>query len=422
MRSPALLVILLFLGGCTLGVEGGERVPSDRGADQSSTEETVPPIQLVGKVSSIDGDPVPAATVTVGEESSTSAADGWFDLMVPTPGPISVHKPAWVGTEVAWDGSQGFVELAIEPIRIRGLRVGGGAAGDDEHFAQILDLAETTAVNALVFDTKQEGGRVFYETEVALANESGAAVDAYDPRERTAQAEAAGLYTITRIVTFEDDFWAAARPEIAFEGGWIDPTATEGWEYPIALAEEACELGFDEVQFDYIRFPSEAAAQSSGQLEMAEEDRVSVIEAFVHAAGSRVRAKGCAVSADVFGIIVSAGNDQGIGQRPEQMSRHLDAFSPMIYPSHYSPGWLGFDDPNDHPYDVTSDAIEDAMRRIEPGVVLRPWLQAFWWTNEEIRRSIQAAEDHGVGWILWNAVSNFDRAALPTDAELAPDS
>ena len=424
MRSAALLAILLFLGGCTLGVEGGERASSDGdGATEgASTAETLPRTQLVGKVSSIDDDPVAVATVTVGGEKTTSAPDGWFDLMVPTPGPISVHKPAWEGTEMAWDGSQGFVKLTIEPVRIRGLRVGGGAAGDDEHFAEILDLAETTAVNALVFDTKQEGGRVFYDTEVALANESGAAVDAYDPRERTAQAEAAGLYTITRIVTFEDDFWAGARPEIAFEGGWIDPTATEGWEYPIALAEEACELGFDEVQFDYIRFPSEEAAQSSGQLEMAEADRVAVIEAFVHAASTRVRARGCAVSADVFGIIVSARNDQGIGQHPEEMSRHLDAFSPMIYPSHYSPGWLGFDDPNEHPYDVTSDAIEDAMERIEPGVVLRPWLQAFWWTNEEIRRSIQAAEDHGVGWILWNAVSNFDRAAIPTDAELAPVS
>jgi hypothetical protein len=99
---------------------------------------------------------------------------------------------------------------------------------------------------------------------------------------------------------------------------------------------------------------------------------------------------------------------------------HLDAFSPMVYPSHYSDGWLGFDDPNDHPYDVTSDAIVDGLRRIQPGVILRPWLQAFWWTNEEIRRSIQAAEDHGVGWILWNAVSNFERAAIPSDAELSP--
>jgi hypothetical protein len=424
MSAPALIAILLFLGGCTLGVEGGERVPSDGdgAAEGASTVETVPRIQLVGKVSSVDGDPVSAATVTVGGEATKTAPDGWFDLMVPTPGPVVVEKPAWVGTEVAWDGSSGFVEAKIEPIRIRGLRVGGGAAGDDDHFAELLALAEATAVNALVFDTKQEGGRVFYDTEVSLAHESGAVVNGYDPRERTAQAEAAGLYTITRIVTFEDDFWAEARPEVAFEGGWIDPTATEGWEYPIALAEEACELGFDEVQFDYIRFPSEEAAQSSGQLEMSEADRVAVIEAFVHAASTRVRARGCAVSADVFGIIVSARNDQGIGQHPEEMSRHLDAFSPMIYPSHYSPGWLGFDDPNDHPYDVTSDAIEDAMERIEPGVVLRPWLQAFWWTNEEIRRSIQAAEDHEVGWILWNAVSNFDRAAIPTDAELVPGS
>jgi hypothetical protein len=91
----------------------------------------------------------------------------------------------------------------------------------------------------------------------------------------------------------------------------------------------------------------------------------------------------------------------------------------MVYPSHYSPGWLGFDDPNEYPYDVTEDAIQDAKERIEPGVVLRPWLQAFWWTNDQIRRSIQAAEDNDVGWILWNAASNFDRAALPTDEELA---
>jgi hypothetical protein len=92
--------------------------------------------------------------------------------------------------------------------------------------------------------------------------------------------------------------------------------------------------------------------------------------------------------------------------------------SPMVYPSHYSNGWLGFDDPNDHPYDVTADAITDAMPRMAEGSTLRPWLQAFWWTNEQIRSSIQAAEDHDVGWILWNILSNFDAAALPTDAEV----
>ena len=91
----------------------------------------------------------------------------------------------------------------------------------------------------------------------------------------------------------------------------------------------------------------------------------------------------------------------------------------MIYPSHYEDGWLGLAEPNDHPYDVTADAIEDSLRRIEPGTILRPWLQAFWWTNAQIRRSIQAAEDRDVGWILWNSVSNFSRSAIPTDAEVA---
>jgi hypothetical protein len=129
---------------------------------------------------------------------------------------------------------------------------------------------------------------------------------------------------------------------------------------------------------------------------------------------------GCAVSADVYGIVVSTLDDQGIGQRPEELSAHIDALSPMVYPSHYSPGWIGFEDPNEHPYDVTADAITDALPRMEVGALLRPYLQAFYWTDEQIRRSIQAAEDNGVGWILWNVRSNYDRAAIPTDAELAP--
>ena len=128
---------------------------------------------------------------------------------------------------------------------------------------------------------------------------------------------------------------------------------------------------------------------------------------------------GCAVSAAIFGIVVSVPDDQGLGQRPEELSPHLDAVSPMVYPSHYSNGWLGFEDPNDHPYEVTADAITDALARLDPGASLRPWLQGFWWTDAQIRSSIQAAEDHGVGWIIWNVRSNFSADALPTDEEVA---
>jgi hypothetical protein len=420
MSRPSLAFALLLVGGCTLGVEGGEGMSGGTTGESALVGTTVPRSQLLGKVMSGAGVPVPGATVTVDGETTTSAPDGWFDLQVTTPGPIRVDKSAWVGVETGWDGSADFVEVVIEPLLVRGLRVGGGAAGDDDHFEQILDLADATSVNALVFDTKQEGGRVFYDTSVTAAHEFGAVVSSYDPAERIAQARERGLYVITRIVTFEDGYWAEARPDEAFDGPWIDPTITTAWEYPLALAEEACRLGFDEIQFDYVRFPSGETVETSGQLDMSQAERVGAIEGFLEEARQRLHGLGCAVSADVFGIVLAAENDQGIGQRPEELTLHLDAFSPMVYPSHYSDGWLGFDDPNDHPYDVTSDAIVDGLRRIQPGVILRPWLQAFWWTNEQIRRSIQAAEDHGVGWILWNAVSNFERAAIPTDAELSP--
>jgi hypothetical protein len=412
-RLALIIALAMIVAACSK--DSGE--PAEAGVSPAAT--TIPLSQLLGKV--IDertGAPVPRAEVAVGEHVALTAADGWFDLMT-SPGQLTIDKPAWVATEGTWDGSPAFTEWAMEPMKIRALRVGAEAAGDDERYAAMLALADETAINAFVFDTKQEGGKVFYDTTVMDAHDAGAVVRVYDPGERIAQAKEHGLYTITRIVTFEDSYRAAFRPEQAYDGKWINPTNTESWEYPLALAEEACRLGFDEVQFDYVRFPSEEAAQLSGQLAMTEEQRTSAISGFLEEAQKRVHAAGCAVSADVFAIVVSASNDQGIGQTPESLTRHLDAFSPMVYPSHYSPGWLGFDDPNEHPYDVTEDAILDAMERIEPGVVLRPWLQAFWWTNDQIRTSIQAAEDNGVGWILWNAVSNFDRAALPTDEELA---
>ena len=152
---------------------------------------------------------------------------------------------------------------------------------------------------------------------------------------------------------------------------------------------------------------------------MTQADRVATIEAYLTEARDRLHPMGCAVSGDIFGIVVSTPDDQAIGQRPEELSRPLDVVSPMVYPSHYSDGWLGFPDPNDFPYEVTADAIDDAAPRLQPGAVLRPWLQAFWWTDAQILESIRAAEERGVGWLLWNAPGNFSADALPTDEQVA---
>lgn len=401
--------------GALQETSGDEATPTS--ADEPTTT-TSPPIPLIGRVLNTSGVPVSGATVTVSGITTRTAPDGFFDVLAPAAGVVTAEKPGWVSGEATWDGSTGLVEIALQPITVRALRVAANAAGDPDHFQRLLDLADDTAVNALVFDTKTEGGLVLYDSSVKLAREMGAVRVTYDPRELIAAAHEHGLYTITRIVSFDDAIKGANYPEHAIAGRWIDPRITAAWDYNLELAVEACEIGFDEIQLDYVRFPSGEAVKISGQLDMTQEERVGAVAAYLSKARSLLHPLGCSVSADIFAIVVSAENDQGIGQRPEELSSQLDALSPMVYPSHYSDGWLGYPDPNDHPYDVTADAIDDTLRRIEPSTVVRPWLQSFWWTPEQIRRSIQAAEDRGVGWMLWNIVSDYSRASLPTDAEL----
>lgn len=384
----------------------------------TTTTTTLPRHLVTGKVTRDDGTPVARAFVVMGEERVVTGSDGWFSLETTAPGPIKVSKPGWTTVELEWDEGTAFYSASITSQTIRGLRVAADAAANDDFFSSLLDLAEGTAINAFVFDSKQEGGKVLYETSIQEAHAIGAVDAQYDPGRRVAEAHDAGIYTITRIVTFEDAERAAAFPEEKLAGPWVDPRSETARAYNLALAEEACALGFDEIMFDYVRFPSGQTATITGQLDMKQSERVSAIAGFLTEARNLLHPMGCAVSAAVFGIITSTPNDQGLGQRPEELSAQIDTLSPMVYPSHYSDGWLGLEDPNEHPYDVTTDALSDALGRMEPGSELRPWLQAFWWTNAQIRRSIQAAEDLGLGWILWNVRSNFDAEAIPSEAEV----
>lgn len=384
------------------------------------TTTTAPMISISGRVVDVDGDPVARAFINLDESTSVTGPDGWFSLDTTTPATMTVFKPGWTATELAYTPGTTFYEVAIEPVTIRGLRVAAEAAQSDEAFAGLLELAAATAVNALVFDTKTEAGQVLYDTRVEAAHEIGAVDVFYDPVERIRQAHDAGLYTITRIVAFEDDVRAGAHPDERLVGPWLDPTSETARAYVLDIAEEACDLGFDEIQFDYVRYPSGRAAETSGQRDLTQEQRLAAVSGFLSEARELLHPMGCAVAAAVFGIVTSSPDDQGLGQRPEEVSAQVDVLSPMIYPSHYSPGWLGFDDPNQHPYDVTTDAIADALPRLHETATLRPYLQAFWWNNEQIRRSIQAAEDAGTGWLLWNILSNFDEAALPGEDEVGP--
>ncbi len=386
------------------------------------------PVVLRGRVTDPDGAGIAAVLVRSGEHEATTDDSGAFTLVAPLPGPISATRSAWEGAEEEWDGSRRDFEIVLEPFVVRGIRVTGVAAGSPTDFARLLDMIEGTVVNTLVFDTKDEDGAVHYASQVPAAQESGVARDTYDVETVLAAARERGLYTITRIVTFQDPKWAPANPEHAARntatGGawvndrglaWADPTDREAWEYPLALAVEACRLGFDEVQFDYVRFPSDGDVSVLGYDEDVDEDgRVATISAFLSEARDRLHAEGCAVSADIFAIVLSFPNDQGIGQRLEELSRSVDVLSPMIYPSHYSAGWLGFDNPNDHPAEVVRQALDAGMPRLD-GAMFRPWLQAFYYDAGQIAEEIAEAERYDLGWMLWNAASQFEADWFPTE-------
>ncbi len=368
-------------------------------------------------VSSVDGSALADALVTAGDVSVLTDSDGSFVLdNVQRGSSITVKRPVWQSVSVEWSSEPEPLQVEMDPIVVKGLRVSRYVAADTDDFERLLDLADTTTVNALVFDTKDEEGTVLYDTDVEFANEIQAVEAVYDPATLLAKAQEHGLYTVTRIVTFEDRTWADAKSEAKLSGAWVDPTDRANWNYPLDLAVEACELGFDEIQFDYVRFPAGRTGESARDLiPGTSEERSDTIGEFLAEGRSRLNPIGCGVSAAIFGIVMSSENDEGIGQALETVSASVDAVSPMLYPSHYSAGWLGFADPNEHPGPVIAHALDAGGDRLPPESSLRPWLQAFYYDAQNIQAQITEAESRGAGWILWNASGNYRQDWLPSD-------
>lgn len=377
---------------------------------------------LRGRVVDPEGRPVPGVEVVAGSVSTYSDAEGNFELRGAEPGTVIVQRPAWLTTEFTWEGGPGDAEVTLSPFTARAVHISGEAVRD--RIDEFMELARTTELNALMIDLKDESGLVWYDTENPVAEEVGADFAAYDLAEVTARARAEGLYVIGRLVVFNDPIAALRKPDMAVlnaETGqpynsrgqyFLDPTDPNARRYGLDLAVEACSLGLDEVQFDYVRFPdvrSEAATFDGG---VSQDIRIASITSFLSEAVDLLRPMGCAVAADIFGFITATVDDGGIGQRWEDVAQVVDVVSPMIYPSHYDPGWYGFDNPNAFPGEMVRRALEDAMRRLPRSVVVRPWLQDFGYDAAQVREQIISAEGYGLGWMLWNARSEVTTEAL----------
>src|SRR5919202_3452016 len=286
--------------------------------------------------------------------------------------------------------------LLPTPEPLRGLYVNRWAALGQKMW-QIIDVAKATGVNALVIDVKDDRGLVLYRSRVPLAREIGADTVRPMRRERIRAVldsmRTYGIYPIARIVVAKDPLLASKRLEWAIrkksdpsqpwldKNGkpWLDPHQDGVWRYAAELACEAVDLGFSEVQFDYVRFPDEKRLVREAIFPLAQgRERAQVIRDQLLATRNRLRPLGVPITADVFGLTASDTTDMGIGQKWERFVDAVDVVLPMMYPSHYAPGSFHLAAPNAHPYQVIDHGLKDAKRRsvgIAGAAGVRPWYQ-----------------------------------------------
>lgn len=379
---------------------------------------------LRGRVVDANGTGVASAQVTAGDASAVSNDEGHFQIRGAERGEVVVYRPAWQPESIDWDGGQGEVQVQIEPFTVRAVHISGEAAGD--RWGEFFDMAMETELNALMLDLKDETGYVWYDTQNPTAVEISAEKGSYQLQDVVSQAHEAGLYVIGRLVLFNDPVAAVHKPEMAVWDSatnrpyssrgqyFLDPTDPDAREYGMQLAVEACSMGLDEIQFDYVRFPDDRPESIVFDGGVSPEVRLSTITTFLKDAVATLHPMGCAVAADVFGYLTTAVDDGGIGQRWEDVAQIVDVVSPMVYPSHYDADWYGYENPNDHPGPMVTRALSDGMDRLPGEVVVRPWLQDFGYDASQVRAQIDSAEAFGLGWMLWNAKSAVTTDALGT--------
>lgn len=318
---------------------------------------------------------------------------------------------------------------------VKGIYVTQDSLQNSAKLNELLGLIDRTELNAMVINVKDDWGNITFEADVPVAKEANAVHPTLgDGRQQIKQLKEKGIYTIARIVTFKDAWVPKVRPNLAVAstaGGiwrdyngvsWLNPYSKEAWDYVVSVARAAAEIGFDEIQFDYVRFPTDGDLDAIVYPGKDGRPREQVIADFLAYARQELRPHKVWVSADLFGVVTSFHNDQGIGQLLEPASAAVDIVSPMVYPSHYGPGNLGVANPNAQPYETVHRSMLDAKERWEAAgltgkVTMRPWLQDFSYGHPygpaEVRAQIQATYDAGYSeWLLWNAANVYTEEAL----------
>ena len=398
------------------------------------------PSPLRGTVRSHDGRPLPGALVLARipgqapQLTYTNAAGEYVLENAPAGATLIVRQAGYRRLERLLDHERCH-DVQLEPHVVKGIYLAFHLLrpANQATIQANLELVDRSELNAIVIEIKTETGYLGFQPRLAVAREIGAGFDdVIDVRALLADCKRRGVYTIARIPIFEDDLLATKKPEWAIHrsngavwraaGGraWTDPFRREVWDYNVGIASEAVELGFDEVQFDYVRFPSDGSIRDCRYArESTAESRVEAISEFVAYARQEIDKTGAFFSIDLFGLTTFDTSEQGIGQLLEKVAPHVDYLSPMVYPSTYLPGMLDLRDPWRSPYEVVKLSMIEARKRTS--TLIRPWLQHYddyhgvgitYGLREYGLQKQAAAEGGAHGWLFWNILGEYDPAAF----------
>lgn len=330
--------------------------------------------------------------------------------------------------------------LMKQDTAVKGIYMTALTVTNQEKFAKLIKLIDETELNAVVIDVKSDEGMVMYQTEIADAQFAGAntKVIIEDIDSVLKLLNEKNIYPIARIVTFKDNKAASKFPNLAVKNtsgtvwrdrnkqAWLNPYNKEAWDYVVSIAEEAAAKGFKEIQFDYVRFPTDGNLKLINYGSSASKSKPQAIADFLKYAREKLSDMGVVVSADVFGLVTTAESDMNIGQLLEPLAESVDVICPMVYPSHYGKGSYGVAEPDFEPYKIVNYSMKVAKQRLDKNeqsiARLRPWLQDFSavylpkykkYGPAEIRAQIKATNDAGVEeWILWNAANRYTVGGL----------
>lgn len=311
------------------------------------------------------------------------------------------------------------------PDYVKGIYLTAYSAGNDEFRSHILEQMKDSRINTVVIDIKDYSGYILYDSQIEEVQNIEAKHNRIHNTENVIKEfHDQGIYVIARQTVFQDPALAKNRPDLAIKTkngntwydssglAWVDPAKTEVWDYNLKIAKEAISLGFDEINFDYMRYPSDGSIGNISYNIPEGETRVSMLDKFFKYLSDNLTGL-APISIDTFGLVMDHTDDDydlGIGQRLDRVVEYFDYVCPMMYPSHYPLTYLGFSNSAEHPYDVIAYGLEISSSTSRSSrATIRPWMQAFnlraVYDETRVNDQARAAEESDTtsGWLLWNA-------------------